>query len=130
VLEYQADLDAQVAKEMAWREDDQEYIRRRDALFARNLQVQCQEFTGTMPGICRYKARNLQVQCLELRFALPPLKELSHEFGSGHAVLMDSTWQGHVTLRFMKTVQIQIRVYFPFRNSYFVAYRKLQNFLA
>jgi len=63
VLEYQADLDAQVAKEMAWREDDQEYIRRRDALFARNLQVQCPE----------------------LRFALPPLKELSHEFGSGHA---------------------------------------------
>ncbi len=51
VLEYQADLDAQVAKEMAWREDDQEYIRRRDALFARNLQVQWQEFTGTMPGI-------------------------------------------------------------------------------
>ncbi len=58
VLEYQADLDAQVAKEMAWREDDQEYIRRRDALFARNLQVQCQEFTGTMPGIYRYNARN------------------------------------------------------------------------
>jgi hypothetical protein len=78
VLEYQADLDAQVAKEMAWREDDQEYIRRRDALFARNLQVQCpeflgntrnfqiqcQEFAGTMPGICRYNARNLHVQCL------------------------------------------------------------------
>ena len=39
VLDYQADLDAQVAKEMAWREDDQEYIRKRDALFARNLQV-------------------------------------------------------------------------------------------
>jgi len=39
VLDYQADLDAQVAKEIAWREDDQEYIRRRDALFARNLQV-------------------------------------------------------------------------------------------
>ncbi len=62
MLEYQADLDAQVAKEMAWREDDQEYIRRRDALFARNLQVQCPE----------------------LRFALPPLKELSHDLGSGH----------------------------------------------
>jgi hypothetical protein len=39
LLEYQADLDAQVAKEMAWRDEDQDYIRRRDALFARNLQV-------------------------------------------------------------------------------------------
>jgi hypothetical protein len=58
VLEYQADLDAQVAKEMAWREDDQEYIRRRDALFARNLQVKCLEFIGAMPVICRYNSRN------------------------------------------------------------------------
>jgi hypothetical protein len=41
---------------------------------------------------------------------------------------MDSTWQGHVTRKFRKTVQIQIRICYPIISSYFVTYRKLQNF--